>query len=226
MKKKIKISDKALKLINQKQIKPIPKWEFMIKNLGLWLVFVLCLILLGIGISISLFGLVDDIIIPYLWVFFVFIFFGLSYLLFKKTKKSYRFNKSLILIFIILISITAGGILFKTGIANRIDKRLGAKSVYYRQIVPMKMQAWNNPSQGYLSGTIVKIIDNNNFEIKDFSNNSWKINGNNPIIRGRVLMENGQEVKLIGKQTDKNIFIVEEIRPWAGMGRNMLKENY
>lgn len=225
MKKKTNISDKALKLINKKQIKPIPKWEFVVKNWGLWLGFGICLILLVLGVGVSWFGLAGNIIIPYIWLFIAVIFLVLSFLLFEKTKKAYRLNKSLVLIFIIIIAITIGGIIFKTGMANRIDKGLGARSIYYRQMVPIRIQAWSNPEQGYLSGIIINLTNNNKFEIKDFSGNIWKITGQNPLIRGRVVMDEGQEIKLIGTQTNGNNFIVDEIRPWNGMGQNMMKEN-
>lgn len=225
MKKKINISDKALKLINQKQIKPIPKWEFVFKNWGLWLGFLICLILLVLGVSVSWFGLVDSIITSYFWLFIVFVFLGLSYLLFEKTKKAYRIKKWQVITFIAVIGLIVGGALFKIGLGSRIDKNLDAKISFYRQMVPMKMTVWSNPESGYLSGEIISIIDNNNFVIKDFNNNLWTINSQNALIRSRVKLVVGEEIKLIGNKTSEDTFKVEEIRPWSGMGKNMMKEN-
>lgn len=225
MKKQIKISDKALKLINQNQIKPIPKWEFVVKNWGLWLGSIISLLILIIGIGITWFGLVDNIIVPYIWIFITVIFSFLSYLFFEKTKKAYHYKKWQIIIFIIIIGIIIGGILFKTGIANSIDKELENKSTYYRQIVPIKVQTWSNPDSGYLSGTITEIIDDNNFKIEDFNGKTWTINSQNAIVKGRIKIENGQEIKLIGTKKDDSNFTVEEVRPWGGQNQNKMKEN-
>jgi len=223
MKKQIKISDKALKLINQNLIKPIPKWEFVVKNWGLWSGSIISLIILIIGIGITWFGLVDNIIVPYLWIFIAIIFSFFSYLFFEKTKKAYHYKKWQIIIFIITVGLIIGGILFKTGIANSIDKQLEKKSIYYRQIVPIKVQTWTNPEAGYLSGTITEIIDDNNFKIKDFDGKTWTINSQNALIKGRIQIENGQEIKLLGTQKDNNNFTVKEVRPWSG--QNKMKEN-
>ena len=226
MKKKTNISDKALKIINGAKIKPIPKWEFIVKNWGLWLGLVVSLGLLVLGSSLSWFGVIDKIITPYLWQLIVIIFLGISFLLFEQTKRAYRFQKWQVALIIIIGGLIFGGALFKIGLASRIDRNFESRFSFYRQMVPMKMMVWNNPESGYLSGVIVKIISVGDFVIRDVDNNSWTITGTNPIVRGRVKMIIGEEVKLIGTQTGTNSFTVDEIRPWNGMGQNMMKENY
>ena len=223
MKKKNNISDKALELINKKKIKPIPRWEFILKNWVIILGLIICLTLLVLGSSVSWFGLIDNIITPYFWIIITATCFGLSYLLFKKTKRSYRFEKWQIALLILIGGLTIGGMFFKMGIGSRIDRSLESKISLYRQMVPMKMAVWNNPEQGYLSGQITG-IDKDNFLLKDFSDKAWIITGT-PLIRGRVEIKVGQEIKLIGEKTAENIFVAEEIRPWSGLGRNMMKEN-
>lgn len=225
MKKKINISDKTLSFINRQKIKPIPKWEFVIKNWGIWLGFGICLLLLILGVSVSWFGLVDNIITPYFWLFIVGIFLGLSYLLFERTKKAYRVQKWHVIVFIVVIGLATGGYLFKIGVGNNIDKTLESRVSFYRQVVPMKIAVWSNPESGYLSGKITKIIDKNSFEIKDFNEKIWLIDSQNALVRGRVEIEVGEEIKLIGTQVGTNTFKTEEVRPWNGMGQNMMKEN-
>lgn len=225
MKKKINISDKALNIINQKHLKPIPRWEFVAKNWGLWVGLFLCLILLIVGFGISIFGVIDNIIVPYLWLFIAVIFLVISYFLFEKTKGAYHFPKWQVFTAIVLIGLIIGTAFFKMGLASRLDNNLENNFPGYRRVVPMRIQAWSQPQSGYLSGTITKIIDTNNFELKDFSGKFWIIIGNNTLIRGRVTMAVGAEIKLIGSQTGDNAFTVGEIRPWTGMGQSMLKEN-
>lgn len=226
MKKKKSISDQTLGVINLRQIKPIPKWEFIARNWGLWTGLILCLILLVLGFALSIFGIVDNIIVPYLWLFIAAIFFALSYFLFEKTKGAYHFPRWQVIVAIIVLALVVGSAFFKIGLANRLDNSLENNFPGYRRMVPMRIQAWSNPGSGYLSGTITRVVDSDNFELKDFSNKSWIITSNNTLIRGRVVMTVGVEIKLIGSQTGDNAFIVREIRPWTGMGQNIMKENY
>lgn len=225
MKKKINISDKTFNLITKNQIKPIPRWEFVMKNLGLWITLLVSLLILIIGISISYFGLIDNLITPYLWYFIALIFLGSSFLLFNKTKRAYRFYAHQVLLPILFLGLVVGGVVFKLGLASKIDRSLESRSVLYRQMVPMRMVVWNNPQEGYLSGKIISINNNSDFKIEDFDNNVWNISGTNINIRTRVQMVVGEEIKLIGTQLSNNSFSATEIRPWNGQGQNMLKEN-
>jgi len=224
MKKKKSISELTLKTITKKQIKPIPRWEFMAKNWTLWAGIITSLVVLIIGLGLVIFGVIDNIISPYFWLIIAVVFFGLSYFLFQKTKRAYNFPKWQVVLVISIIGLIIGGVVFRSGLAKRIDLGLETKLPYYRQMAPMKIATWTNPEAGYLSGEIVR-IDKNSFEIKDFEGKVWTITGT-PLIRGRVSKIVGEEIKLIGLQIDENTFESTEIRPWMGRGQNMMKENY
>lgn len=225
MKKKISISDKALSLIKENQMKPIPRWEFVVKNWALWLGLSLSLILLMLGVAVSWFGLIENIITPNWWIVVSIIFLTMAYLLFQKTKKSYLFVKWRVGLAIVLLGLLMGGILFRIGVASRIDRGMESRFSLYRQMVPMRMVVWNRPESGYLSGKIVSVSDENDFVILDFNGKQWTVQSNNPIVRGRVKIVTGEEIKLIGEQKSENVFFGEEIRPWNGMGQNQMKEN-
>jgi len=224
MKKKKSISELTLKTITKKQIKPIPKWEFIAKNWTLWAGVVASLIILIIGLGLVIFGVIDDIISPYFWLLIAVIFFGLSYILFQKTKRAYIFAKWQVVVAMVILGLVIGGILFKSGLAKRIDRSMETNIPRYRQMAPMKIATWTNPREGYLSGEIIK-IDKNSFEIKDFEGKKWTITGT-PLIKGRVSMQIGEEIKIVGSQEGENTFEGTEVRPWTGRGQNMMKENY
>ena len=223
MKKKKSISELTLKTITNKQIKPIPKWEFLAKNWTLWAGILASLIVLIIGLGLVIFGVIDNIISPYFWLIVAVIFFGVSYVLFQKTKRAYIFAKWQVVVTMVLLGLIIGGILFKSGLARRIDKSMETNIPRYRQMAPMKIATWTNPEAGYLSGEIVE-INENNFEIKDFAGKAWIIVGK-PLVKGRVQMQVGEEIKIVGSQEDENTFEATEVRPWTGRGQNMMKEN-
>jgi len=225
MKKTTSISDQTLKLISQKQLKPIPKWEFITRNWAIWFGLAISFFLLILGAGLSWFGLVDDVITPYLWLIIVVVLLGMSFLLFENTKKAYRFPKWQVIGLIIFLALTLGGVLFKIGLANQIDKNLEMTLPYYRQMVPMKLKAWNNPQSGYLSGQITD-LNSTGFILLDFDGKNWNITSQNPLVRGRVVLEINTQIKLIGTKTGDNSFTVREIRPWNGqMSPTNLKEN-
>lgn len=224
MKKKKSISELTLKTITKKQIKPIPKWEFIAKNWTLWAGIVASFGVLIIGLGLVLFGLIDDIISPYFWLIVATLFLGLVFLLFEKTKRAYNFPKWQVATGITIVGLVVGTVVFKSGLAQKIDLDLETNIPQYRTVAPMKIERWSNPDKGYLSGEIIK-IDKNYFEIIDFEGKKWIVSGN-PIVRGRIQIVVGEEVKMIGSQVDKNTFEAFEVRPWIGQGQNMMKENY
>lgn len=214
MKNKKSISDLALKTITKKQIKPIPKWEFMAKNWTLWIGIIVSLVVLIIGLGLVLFGLIDNIISPYFWLIVAILFFILVFLLFEKTRRAYHFPKWQVATGITVISLIIGIVVFKSGLASKIDLGLESNIPHYRNMAPMKIEKWSSPVEGYLSGEIIK-IDKNYFEIKDFSGKRWTITGT-PLIKGRIQMIVGEEIKIIGDQIDENTFKALEVRPWSG----------
>lgn len=223
MKKKTDISKTALELIKKKKIRPIPKWEFVAKNWLLWLAVVICFLVLTLGVALSIFGLVDNVMNPYFWIGVVALFWLLSYFLFRKTKKAYRLEKWQIIILIVGVSLVSAGTIYRLGWAKEFDRSLAEKSYFYRQVAPEKINMWNRVEEGYLSGIIVAVKNKNEFSLKDFNGKTWKINGNDPVIRGQIEIKVGEEIKIIGQKIDEKSFEAKEIRPWVGSGRNKLK---
>ena len=224
MKKKKSISELTLKTITKKQIKPIPRWEFMAKNWTLWAGIITSLVVLVIGLGLVMFGVIDNIISPYFWVLVATVFFILVFLLFEKTKRAYHFPKWQVVAGISVVGLIIGGVMFRSGLAKRIDKSMETNIPRYRDIAPMKIATWTNPEAGFLSGEII-VINESNFEIKDFEGKVWTITGT-PLVKGRVSMQVGEEIKIVGSQEDENTFEGTEVRPWTGRGQNMMKENH
>ena len=50
--------------------------------------------------------------------------------------------------------------------------------------------------------------------IEDWDNKKWEIDFENSVIRGKLLLEKGEKIKIIGKMSENNIFIANQIGPW------------
>lgn len=219
MKKKISISKRALENIKTKDIAPIPAWYFTVKKVSIWSVILVGVLLVALGLSIFWFGIFDQIVTPHTWLIVVLVFFVLSIYEFSRTKKGYRYERWQVVLVLIVIGLLGSVTMYKLGVAGKVDRKMGVDIPYYRRIVPMKLATWNRPEVGYLSGIVVSNSSDLPFELEDFSGKQWVIVGE-PIIRGRVKLDSGEEVKIVGKMLNKNEFEAEEIRPWSGMGRN------
>lgn len=210
-----KVSDRVLRTIKKEKITPIPKWEFILKNTSLWLLLIFVITVLITASSLSIFGVLEGTISPYFWLFIAIIFLPLAYLILVKTKGSYRLTFIQKILPIVIFSLLLGFTLFRLGTAGRLDRNLAGRFAYYRQLTPLKVEQWSRPQDGYLGGTITKVIDQNNFYITDFSGKNWHITGQNIFIRGRVQIVKGIEIKIVGQSLDTDTFQATDIRPWV-----------
>jgi|GEM_PF-6593533 cytochrome bd-type quinol oxidase subunit 2 len=134
------MSDTSKKIIGEirdKNIKPISRRYFVIKNAAVWLSLLLWLILGAISISIEevliensnnpyappgmgvSHGLVNW--VSFLWLFFALLFMALAYLNVRSTKDGYRYRAVWIIIGILLTFITLGVLFHHEGIGDRVE---------------------------------------------------------------------------------------------------------
>ena len=71
------------------------------------------------------------------------------------------------------------------------------------------------PDEGYLGGTIEN-VNGDSFLLKDFDGNTWAVSYQEAFIARVILLEQGEQIKLIGQKTGKSQFRADEIRPWGG----------
>ena len=57
-------------------------------------------------------------------------------------------------------------------------------------------------------------------QVMDADGFIWIVDKENSIIKGRVSVEIGERIKIIGNKTEDNYFRALEIRPWMGMKMN------
>ncbi|MFS8130633.1 MAG: hypothetical protein ACMG57_01500, partial [Candidatus Dojkabacteria bacterium] len=109
------VSEKSLDLIKKNHIEPKPKWQFTFKNILLWSLLVITVVLSGLAIGISIFvlhdsdldvyskvgknfftALVENIPLFFVVLFGILIVFVFNY--FRNTKRGYRYSTTLIII--------------------------------------------------------------------------------------------------------------------------------
>lgn len=229
-----KLSNKIINKINSDNIKPIPKWKFMLHDTFIWTISILSAIIGGIGLSIIIFLISNNdilntnfngltlfqgiiLLIPFFWIFITLFFIFLSYYNFKHTNEGYKWNVFKMLGISLMFSIIIGLILYFSNISLYLNNLFEKHIPYYTEIADTRNKLWNRPEFGYLSGTIESVnTDNKVIKVIDFNNNIWIVNYTNAFIRHSVSINNNEKIKIIGEVSKDNIFNASEIRPWQG----------
>ena len=225
------ISDNVLKTIEENNIAPVARWKFVIRNIALWTLVVVSMLIgaLAVGTLLhiihnndwdiyeylgkTLFTYVTT-VFPYLWLFAAALFLGLTYAIVRQTKTGYRYATLVFFAIILLVSVMLGTVFYLFGVGKCIDEALLHYIPAYTDLPHNEISIWNSPGLGLLSGTITEIVNDNVFVLEDFSHNEWVIIEDDADWRRGGLRTVGSEVKLIGAYENEQVFVAREIRPW------------
>ena len=214
---------------------------FLAKDYSIWTLFVLAVIIGGLAFAVILFLLTDNdwdiykqldksfgeyllLSLPYFWIIFLGFFSAAAFYNYKHTKKGYRRSPHLIVGASILVSVIVGTVFFYAGLGSRIENVFADNFPYYENFTQRRVDVWNNPERGLLSGTITEAGDKDNFVLEDFEGKVWEIQASGTFWGGRVIFQEGEQIKIIGEKKSNSIFSAQQIRPWVkhrrGMWRN------
>ena len=245
-----KISKNVIDKIKREKIKPKSRWSFLAKNYAFWILAMVMILMGAIAFSIIVFVIFDldwDLYkynkinpiffflrtIPFLWIILFGLFTYLSYLIFRKTKKGYRYHYLYFSLFIALLSLIFGVFLYFSGFNEFLERTMLHKLPF----CPNRIAQWSNPQKGFLAGEVISINDDN-IEIIDLENKPWKVilpqkknflsdkykNGN---LRERKKNKiEGLRVKIIGEKVDNNTFKATDLRPWFHRPPFQSKQEY
>lgn len=224
------ISDKVLSKINKEHIKPLPRWQFRLRNGGQWAGFGLLVILAMLSLGLLWYFWSDG---PWLHgagfgfglffgrmplvLFGIIVLGGLFALLdFRHTGRGYRYSLLKIGLILLLLAAAAGWSLNYFGISQRMDAALSSSSLYQGREVYMR-DVWQRPNEGLLAGKIIVVESTRQLSLRDLDGKIWTIDVTNALWRHNLVPAAGLEIKLIGSARGDN-FVADDIRPWMGPG--------
>jgi hypothetical protein len=233
--------DKISERIKKEQIKPVPKWFFILKNIGGWGLFILFILIGAIAFSIILFSIQQSdfelishldhsktekllVILPFFWIIILIVFTLFAYFSFRNSKKAYKYSLMSIIGVSTFLSVLLGILFFLIGGGQRLERSFANKVSAYKSLEEKKLQVWVNPTEGLLAGTIIR-NENDTIYLRDFSDKKWLISHKGIFVPPILNLESGEKIKLIGKPLGDNIFIADEIRPWQGMKKHLGQKN-
>ena len=224
-------SQKLLKKIQAEKIPQKSRWQFVFKNAFFWTLFVFSIIIGGLSFSVILFAFSQtdfDLLshmpnskielflglLPFFWIISCLAFLLISIFGIRHTKTGYRYSPLLVFGSSIILSIIFGTALFFAGGAEKMERIFSENVSIYKSLEERKISRWSIPERGFLSGKILENKNNKIILIKDFNGKQWEINIQNTIIKGRMLLEKDEKIKIIGEISENNIFIAKQIGPW------------
>ncbi len=234
-----KTSKNVLEKIKKFEIKPIPKWQFMLKESFVRILFGINIFLGSIGFGIVLYLLMNSEVlqdktllstfweriifgIPLAWILLTIFFVIVAYYNFKNTQEGYRYDVIKIFLLSIFISFFLGSILYFTRLSERLNDLFVENIPYYTHTLDLREKIWMRTEEGFLAGKIKSVDDEMKlFELIDLEGSVWEVTYGKAMVKSRVQLVEEEEIKIIGKRVSNNIFEASEIRPWGGSGRYM-----
>src|SRR5680860_440788 len=222
---KKKISQKIIELIAQNKIKPRGRWQFILKDILLWLSAVLSLLFSAISFSLMIFIIKNIntgfrpesqvnsfqillVSLPYFWIFFVSAFIYIIYRQVKHTKKGYLYSLGKIIVSSVIISIAVGYLFSSLGWAESLDEELSYRAPFYSQIINPQLDFWSKPEEGRLAGVVIN-RDSDAFDLIDIEGRSWEITFINDDLQNQV--PNNTPIKLLGEVIEDNNFLAYRV---------------
>ncbi len=228
--------DKILEKIETQNIEPTPRWYFQFKNLAFWSVFLISIFIGSVAFSIILYSVQQTdfvlishlkhskmesflVLLPYFWLILLLVFSLLAFFSFKNFKKAYKYSLVSILSLSVFLSIILGCLTFISGGAQFLERKFADKIEIYNSIEEKKIQHWMQPDSGFLAGTILE-VKMDTLVLEDFNQIKWQIYFKDVFIPPVIEITEGEQIKILGKKTDDNIFEASEIRPWRAFGKS------
>ncbi len=141
---------------------------------------------------------------PFFYLLPVFSCLFIAILVFKFTKTGEALSFYKVSIFISFSIVLFSLIFFYTGLAKLTDSYAQNFS-FYEYSNKNRLELWQNPEFGLLSGEIGIITDLNDFLLVDFKNKVWIIKSASPKIDDKSIIKTGKKIKLIGRTMIRKI---------------------
>lgn len=219
------ISKNILEKIENDQVKPKPKWQFVVMHVLLIVIFLLCLWVGGAVMGL-IFLKVNNVdwdllhrVEANFWEFLPAIWFALLLLMLLVAKKvfsmmegSYRIRPVILIAAAVGISLLLGATIYFTKAADFLETSLRQNVPFYLQMESDAAARFVRPDKGVLPGRIITAPVDQTFSLEDLSGKEWNVmytTEAQPVVR---IIKIGQPVMVLGTQTGETTFQADQIR--------------
>jgi len=224
------ISQKVLKIIEEKNIAPKSKWKFLLKNYLFLTVFSLSLFVGALTVSVIIYMLKTNdwdlysyvsnslirfilITLPYLWIMGLVVFVVIAYFNFRHTKKAYCHRIPTIIIGTIGIVSLLGLLFYDVGVGQAVNDNLREYIPAYNKFVEEREKIWHKPEKGMISGEVI-FADEENIKMRDHDGKVWIISRENLQDSDEKVLTPGYKIKVMGERINGDNFNPKRARPF------------
>ncbi|MEI6848252.1 MAG: hypothetical protein WCK32_09550 [Chlorobiaceae bacterium] len=224
--------------IEKRKAVPIPRWYFLLKQFGFWLLASISVLTGSISMAIAIYVFIDndfiadhdyvkrlfterpfiaDIFtsIPYIWLLALVLFTLVAYCGFRHTKKGYRYSILRVVAFSMFTSLLFSVALNLVDVGGYIHRYLIGHFHVYNQLIYANEHRWTNSEKGFLGGRVIQYnTSKGQIVIRDFKKRLWLVDINNSDIRQGTHIVTGRYLKIIGVQIDNKTFKAFTIQGW------------
>jgi hypothetical protein len=231
-------SESILEEIEKRNVVPIPRWHFLLKQAGFWLLASISVLTGSISMAIAIYVFIDnDFIadhdyidrlfterpfiadlfesIPYLWLTALVLFTLVAYFGFRHTKKGYRYPTARVIGGSILASMLICAALNTVDVGGYIHRYLIDNVHVYNNLIYANEHRWSHSEKGLLGGRIMKVDKaQQQLVIRDFQQVLWQVDISRAEIRQGTQITPGKSLKITGLKTGNHIFQARAIQGW------------
>jgi heme/copper-type cytochrome/quinol oxidase subunit 2 len=225
-------TEKLIDTIKQKNITPMPRWQFRLKNGLIWAGFMAAVILGALAFSVILFSIqqtdfnvISHIshsrlelllgLLPFVWIICLAVSLIIAIYSIQHSKKGYKLTPLRMVGYSAALSILFGTLYFTGGGGQQLEQAFAVKVSLYESVQEKKVKLWSMPEEGYLSGTIEQ-VNEEDFRLNDFNEKVWTIQYGDAFVPPSVLVERGEKIKITGQMLSDTVFKAGQLRPWGG----------
>ncbi len=231
-------AESILEEIEKRSIVPIPRWRFIFKWGGFWLLAAVALLVGGISLATGnsiLFShdflvdhyynafffadhpIIGNIIlsIPYAWLSLLALVTLIAFFSVRHTKKGYQYSGKRFIAGFMLVSIVLS-IGFNAAMIGEYTTNFFAENFKgYREVVDDSQGQWSNPARGFLGGRAIEYIkSSHHLVLRDFNGALWYIDLSQAKGSSEALFVSGRYLKINGHQTGTYLFSAKTIHDW------------
>ncbi len=227
-----------LEEIEKRKAVLIPRWHFLVRRLGFWLLAAISVLTGAISMATAIYVFLDhdfiedqdsinrffterpiiaDIIasIPYLWLAALALFILIAFFGFRHTRKGYRYSATKVITASLSASFLLSIALNTVDIGQYIHRYLIENVHVYNKLIYANEHRWSNSEKGLLGGKVIKVDTNNHLlVVRDFNKAIWHVGISAAIVHPETRVLPGNYLKITGVKTGKREFEAMAIQAW------------
>jgi hypothetical protein len=232
------ISESILEEIEKRKVVPIPRWHFLFKRLGFWVLAAISVLTGAISMATAIYVFLDhdfiedhdyinqlfierpiiaDIIssIPYIWLAALALFTLVAFFGFRQTKKGYRYSAKIVIASSLTASLLLSAALNTVDIGEYIHRYLIENAHVYNRLIYANEHRWTNSDKGWLGGKVIEVnMQSHLLVLKDFNKIIWHVDINKAEVHPKTPIVPGKYLKITGVKTGKRTFQALSIQAW------------